>query len=68
VNTDWVWEIKYVKEEDADNAKLIEHKKTQALEQLQRYKNSGLFKERNDVRYLAAVFIGKKEHWTEEVG
>lgn len=67
VDTDWVWEIKYVKQEDADDAKIIEQKKSKAIEQLNRYKNSTFFKDRTDVRYLAVVFIGKKEYWTKEV-
>ena len=67
VKTDWVWEIKYVKETNAKKATLIEEKKSKAIEQLQRYKTSNLFKDRNDVRYLAVVFIGKKKYWIEEV-
>jgi hypothetical protein len=67
VKTDWVWEIKYVKEEDAGKKSLIAEKKNEAITQLQRYKNSNLFKGRNDVRYLAVVFIGKKKYWTEEL-
>ena len=64
---DWIWEIKYVKQKEAENQNLIETKKTEALAQLQRYKNSNLFKDRTDVRYLAVVFIGKKKYWIEEV-
>jgi hypothetical protein len=65
--SEWVWEIKYVKQSDSDNEKLIETKKTEAITQLQRYKISNLFKDRNDVRYLAVVFIGKKKYWFEEI-
>jgi len=67
VKTDWIWEIKYVKETDAKKTALIEEKKSKAIEQLQRYKNSNLFKDRTDVRYLAVVFIGKKKYWIEEL-
>jgi len=67
VKTDWIWEIKYVKEEDSENKRIISAQKKEALEQLQRYKNSNLFKDRTDVRYLAVVFIGKKNYWIEEI-
>jgi len=66
IEIDWVWEIKYVKEADAKKTSLISKKKKEAKEQLQRYKNSNLFKDRTDVRYLAVVFIGKKKYWIEE--
>jgi hypothetical protein len=68
VKTDWIWEIKYIKQADAKNTSLFEAKKKEAIEQLQRYKTSNLFKDRTDVRYLAVVFTGKKECYTEEVG
>ena len=64
---DWIWELKYVKEADAKKISLIAKKKKEAREQLQRYKTSNLFKDRNDVRYLAVVFIGKKKYWIEEL-
>ena len=59
--SDWIIEMKYIKEKEAKNAALIESEKSEAIAQLQRYKKSNLFKDRNDVRYLAVVFIGKKE-------
>jgi len=58
--SEWVWEVKYIKQSDSENEKLIEEKKKEAITQLQRYKNSNLFKERTDIRYLAVVFVGKK--------
>jgi hypothetical protein len=67
IKTDWIWELKYIKEKQADDTFLFESKKSQAIEQLQRYKTSNLFKDRKDVRYLAVVFIGKKKYWIEEV-
>jgi len=67
IKNDWIFEIKYVKETDAKKTALIEAKKSKAIEQLQRYKNSNLFKDRTDVRYLAVVFIGKKKYWIEEL-
>jgi hypothetical protein len=65
--TDWVFEMKYIKNKDAKKTKLIEEKKSTAVEQLKRYKSSNLFKDRTDVRYLAVVFIGKKKYWIEEL-
>ena len=65
--SEWIWEIKYIKQSDSDNKKLIEAQKTEAITQLKRYKSSNLFKERTDVRYLCIVFIGKKDYWIEEV-
>ena len=40
--------------------------KKDAKDKLKRYKNSSLFKNRTDVRYLAVVFTGKKNYWIEE--
>ena len=67
IKNDWILEMKYIKEEHANNSTLIESKKLMAIEQLHRYKNSNLYKERTDVRYLAVVFIGKKGYVVEEV-
>ena len=67
IKIDWIWELKYIKEADAGKKALIASKKKEAKEQLQRYKNSNLFKDRKDVRYLAVVFIGKKRYWIEEI-
>jgi len=65
--SDWVVELKYIKQADADNEKLLEEKKGEAFEQLQRYKSSSFFRERTDVRYIAVVFTGKKDYFIEEV-
>ena len=67
IQTDWVWELKYIKEADAGKKHLFAAKKKEALTQLQRYKNSNFFKDRTDVRYLAIVFVGKKKYWITEV-
>jgi hypothetical protein len=40
---------------------------SEAIEQLQRYKTSNMFKNRKDVRYLAVVFIGKNDFLIEEI-
>ena len=67
MQTDWIWELKYVKQSDARKEALIASKKKEAREQLQRYKTSNLFRDRKDMRYLAVVFIGKKKYWIEEM-
>jgi len=67
VKADWIWEIKYIKEEETENESLISAKKKEAIEQLKRYQNSNLFKDRTDVCYLAVVFIGKKKYWIEKI-
>ena len=67
ITTDWVIEIKYVKKGDEENQNVIETKKNEALEQINRYKTSNIFKNRTDVRYLMVVFIGKKSYLIEEV-
>jgi hypothetical protein len=67
IKTDWVWEIKYIKQEDAEHTQLVDQKRLDAIEQLKRYKSSTLLKDRTDVRYLAVVFTGKKGYWTKEV-
>jgi len=67
IKTDWIWELKYIKEKDSGKKALFETKKKEAREQLQRYQTSNLFKDRTDVRYLAVVFIGKKKYWIEEL-
>jgi len=67
VQIDWVWEIKYIKEKDIRKKAFIERKKADAIEQLQRYKTSNLFKDRTDVRYLAVVFVGKKDYTIDEI-
>ena len=65
--TEWVWEIKYVKQKEAKKKKVIEAKQKEAIEQLQLYKNSNYFKNKTDVRFLAVVFTGKSGYLVEEV-
>ena len=67
IKNDWILEIKYIKQNETKKSKLIELKKNEAKTQLMNYKNSTMFKDRDDVKYLAVVFIGKKEYWIEEV-
>jgi uncharacterized protein YqfB (UPF0267 family) len=64
---EWVWELKYIKQADAKKEKLIAQKTQEAIEQLKRYKNSDLFKDRTDIRFLAIIFIGKKTYRIEEI-
>jgi hypothetical protein len=66
IKIEWVLEMKYIKQSDSENEKLIAEKKTEAIAQLQAYKNSNLLKDRSDVRYLAVVFVGKKNYYIKE--
>ena len=65
--SEWVWELKYIKQADADDETLIAQKTREAITKLSEYKKSGLFKDRTDVRFLAIIFIGKKTYRIEEV-
>jgi hypothetical protein len=70
ITTDWVLELKYIKQSEAnskDKKKIIEDKKKEAKEQLERYKTSNLFKDRKDVRYLMIIFEGKNNYLIEEI-
>ncbi|MDR0763593.1 MAG: ATP-binding protein, partial [Bacteroidales bacterium] len=64
---EWVVELKYINQEDAKKETLVERKKSEAIEQLKRYRQSIRYKEKTDIRYLAIVFMGKKDYWMEEV-
>jgi hypothetical protein len=63
---EWVWEIKYLKNEEATETAL---KKTreQSRIQLKKYRDSYRFAERTDVRYLSLIFIGKDRYEIEEM-
>ncbi|MDR1224945.1 MAG: ATP-binding protein [Tannerella sp.] len=63
---EWVWEIKYLKKEDATETAL---KKTreQSRIQLKKYHDSYRFADRTDVRYLSLIFIGKDQFEMEEI-
>jgi hypothetical protein len=65
--SEWIFEIKYIKTADAENQTLIAEKQKESKAQLQHYKNSNLFKDKTDVRYLSAVFVGKKDCIIEEI-
>jgi hypothetical protein len=64
---EWVWELKYIKEKDKGNSALIKSKKEAALSQITRYKESVMFKDRTDVRYLTVIFLGSTQFEISEV-
>ncbi|MDR1417469.1 MAG: ATP-binding protein [Prevotellaceae bacterium] len=64
---EWVWEIKYVKREDANSEKALKEKRDEARAQLEKYRTSPSFVGRTDVRYLSLIFIGKDRYEVEEV-
>jgi hypothetical protein len=64
---EWVWEVKYIKEKDMGNSTLISAKKAEALTQIKRYKESAMFKDRTDVRYLTVMFLGGAQFEIEEI-
>jgi hypothetical protein len=66
---EWVWEVKYVKKKDAKNkkSKILEEKRNEAREQLERYRKSYPFAGRTDVKYLSLIFIGKDDYEMEFV-
>ena len=65
--SEWVWELKYIKQSDAGNEPLIARKMQEAVEQLKRYKCSALFRDRTDIRFLSIIFIGKQTYRIEEI-
>jgi hypothetical protein len=67
IKHEWVFELKYIKETESRKKKVIETKKQEAVLQLQKYTTSNYFKDRTDVRFIAVVFIGKKDFVSEEV-
>jgi hypothetical protein len=64
---EWVWEIKYVKKGDANNDNILQEKRNEARTQLTKYRNSSMFADRTDVRYLSLIFIGKDRYEMEEM-
>jgi hypothetical protein len=66
---EWVWEIKYVKKEDAKSRKstVLKEKREEAHTQLQKYRSSYFFAGRTDVRFLSVIFIGKDKYEIEEI-
>jgi hypothetical protein len=66
IPSEWVWEIKYVKKEDATE-RVLQSKRDEARTQLKKYRDSSRFAARTDVRYLALIYIGKDRYEMEEV-
>jgi hypothetical protein len=64
---EWVWELKYIKKSDAGKSNLLQSKRAESREQLERYRSSHLFAERTDVRYLSLIFIGKDKYEFTEI-
>ena len=64
---EWVWELKYIKGKDKGNSALIKSRKESALSQINRYKESVMFKDRTDVRYLIIIFLGGTQFEIDEV-
>jgi hypothetical protein len=64
---EWVWELKYVKKEEATNEAFLQEKRDEARAQLEKYRDSHLFAGRTDVRYLSIIFIGKSEYECSEL-
>jgi hypothetical protein len=64
---EWVWEIKYLKKEDAGKRNALKEKQKEARAQLKKYRDSPLFAGRTDVRFLSVIFIGKDRYEMEEL-
>jgi hypothetical protein len=64
IKYEWVWEIKYLKKE---NASELETKQNESVEQLKRYKRSARFENRNDVKFASIIFIGKDRYEIIEI-
>jgi hypothetical protein len=58
---EWVWELKYIKKDDATKEKVAATLKT-ARAQLEKYRASTLFAARDDVKFASLVFIGKEAY------
>jgi hypothetical protein len=61
VNWEWVWELKYLKDEDATDD-TIKAAQDEAATQIARYRADPYFAGKTDVKYAALVFIGKKRY------
>jgi hypothetical protein len=58
---EWVWELKYLKKEDATKEK-VATTLAAARTQLEKYRASALFAGRDDVKFASLVFIGKETY------
>ncbi|MDR3338590.1 MAG: ATP-binding protein [Candidatus Symbiothrix sp.] len=64
---EWVWEIKYIKKEEAKKEAFVKSKQEEALAQLKKYRDSYNFAGRTDVKFLSVIFIGKDQYKIEEL-
>jgi hypothetical protein len=58
---EWVWELKYLKKDEATEAKVAATLEA-ARAQLEKYRASALFAGRDDVKFAALLFIGKEAY------
>jgi hypothetical protein len=58
---EWVWELKYLKKDDATEAQ-VTATLAEARAQLEKYRRSGLFAGRDDVKFATLLFIGKEQY------
>jgi hypothetical protein len=66
---EWVWEIKYIGTKEANSRKkdVLNEKREEARRQLEKYRDSDMFANRTDVRYLSVIFTGKDKYEIEEI-
>jgi hypothetical protein len=67
ITADWIFELKYIKEEDIGNENLIQKQLEKAKTQLLDYKSSVRYKDKADIRYVAVVFVGKNGYRMEDL-
>jgi hypothetical protein len=58
---EWVWELKYLKKDDATEAQ-VATTLAAAHAQLEKYRRSALFAGRDDVKFATLLFIGKEQY------
>ncbi|MDR0393623.1 MAG: ATP-binding protein [Tannerella sp.] len=64
IRYEWLWEVKYLKKEDAGQLKAVQEK---SVEQLKRYRSSIRFEHRTDVKFASILFIGKDRYEIIEI-
>jgi hypothetical protein len=64
IKYEWVWEIKYLKK---DEAKELDAAQKKSVEQLKEYKRAARFENRSDVKFASIVFVGKDRYEVAEV-
>jgi hypothetical protein len=58
---EWVWELKYLKKDDATEAQVATTLEAARM-QLEKYRQSALFAGRDDVKFAALLFVGKGQY------